>query len=229
MSYRKVEVIVITEGPTEEKFIKTIIAPALNPLQIFVKPQTLPTSRVARGGSLNFDRLKFHARNTWRQNPHQILTTLLDLYGLETDFPEYEASQNISDIYARVAFLEQAMHQTLLQEIGCRSEQLIPYIQPHEFEGLLFSDVAALCQVEDLWRNKLKDLQTVRADFPTSEHINNSYASKPSKRLENILSPKYRKTLHGPRIAAQISLEKIEAECHHFHAWLNQLRNLASM
>lgn len=33
-----VEVIVFAEGPTEEQFIKRLVAPAVRHLQVFVKP-----------------------------------------------------------------------------------------------------------------------------------------------------------------------------------------------
>jgi hypothetical protein len=41
--------------------------------------------------------------------------------------------------------------------------------------------------------------------FDSPEHINDGYDTKPSKRLENLLHPKYKKTTHGPRAAARIS------------------------
>lgn len=34
------EVIIFAEGPTEEKFIKQVVAPSLRQLQVFLKPQS---------------------------------------------------------------------------------------------------------------------------------------------------------------------------------------------
>ncbi len=47
-----VEVVVFAEGPTEEQFIKRLVAPAVRRMQVFVKPQMLKTSQDARGGAI---------------------------------------------------------------------------------------------------------------------------------------------------------------------------------
>jgi hypothetical protein len=222
------EVIVFAEGPTEEQFIKRVVAPSLRPAQVFVKPQMLKTSRDAYGGAVSFDRLKFNARNTLRQNPNAVLSTFIDLYALETNFPAYQDAKNISDIYTRTACLESALHQAIIEYVDCRPERFIPHIQPYEFEGLLFSNVEALCNVEPTWHSSLPELSIIRNSFKTPEHINDSYETKPSRRLENTLEPKYQKTRHGPLGAERITLPVIEAECVHFHEWMNKLRMLAT-
>jgi hypothetical protein len=210
------------------KFIKRVVAPALRPLKLFLKPETLKTSQKASGGAISFDRLKFYSRNGLRQKPDAILTTFFDLYGLDTDFPYYQESKKLPDIYQRATSIESAMHQAIVAQVGCRPDRFIPHIQPYEFEGLLFSDVDALVEVEPNWKDCLRPLQQVRAEFDTPEHINNSFETKPSKRLEDILRPKYKKTRHGPLITESIGLHNIEAECVHFKAWLDRLRALAS-
>lgn len=224
-----IEIIVFTEGPTEEQFIKRIIAPIFRPNQIFIKPQTLNTSQDAKGGAVNFDRLKVNARNTLRQKPDAILTTFIDLYGLDTSFPNFNEAKQLTDVYARTAALETALHQAIIEHVGCSPERFIPHIQPYEFEGLLFSDVDALVLTEPSWNNTLTKLQAVRASFATPEHINNSYETKPSKRLEDLLVPKYKKTRHGPLAAGKITLSTMEQECRHFHGWMEKLRTLASI
>src|SRR5713101_6233268 len=116
------EVIVFAEGPTEEQFIKRLVAPALRQQQVFVKPQLLKTSQEARGGAINFDRLKFNARNTLRQKPDAVLTTLLDLYGLDTTFPGFEEAKAKPDMPSRVNHLNAALHEALVAYVGCRPE-----------------------------------------------------------------------------------------------------------
>ena len=96
-----VEVFVFAEGQTEEQFIKRLVAPALRHLKIYLKPQTLKTSKDASGGAVSFDRLKFNARNTLRQYPNAILTTFIDLYKLDTDFPDYLVSSKIPEVYIK--------------------------------------------------------------------------------------------------------------------------------
>ena len=221
-----VEVIVFAEGPTEEQFIKRVVAPALRPLQVYLKPQMLKTSQEARGGAINFDRLKFNARNTLRQQPAAVLTTLLDLYGLDTSFPGFEQPKSKPDLYSRVSYLNAALHQELVAYVGCRPERFIAHIQPYEFEGLLFSDTQALSQTEPGWQMGGAKLAAVRAEFETPEHINNSYETKPSRRLEQLLKPGYKKTRHGPLAAERVTLAAMEKECQHFRLWMEALRQL---
>lgn len=221
-----VEVIVFAEGQTEEAFIKQVVAPALRHLQVFVKPQMLNTSQTAKGGAVSFDRLKFNARNTLRQNSNVVLSTFLDLYALDSTFPSFEAVKKTIDVYKKVQLLELALQAAIVEHVGSRPERFIPHIQPYEYEGLLFSDVDALSSIEPAWAASRVSLRKVRASVETPEHINDGYETKPSKRLEDLLHPKYKKTLHGPRAAQHITLEVIERECVHFKVWMDSLRAL---
>jgi hypothetical protein len=221
-----VEVIVFAEGQTEEAFIKQVVAPALRHLQVFVKPQMLNTSQNSKGGAVSFDRLKLNVRNTLRQNGNVVLSTFLDLYALDTKFPAFEDAKKKPDVYTRVQCLENALHTAIVGHVGCSLERFLPHIQPYEYEGLLFSDVNALSSIEPSWSSSLRKLNEVRVSVPTPEHINDGYETKPSKRLENLLHPKYKKTSHGPRAAQRITLEVIERECVHFKAWMDSLRAL---
>ncbi|MES2944122.1 MAG: DUF4276 family protein [Pseudomonadota bacterium] len=223
-----VQVIVFAEGQTEEKFIKQLVAPALRHLDVFIKPQLLSTSQTSRGGAITFDRLKLNARNTLRQHPDAVLSTFLDLYALARDFPAFEDARKKPDVYSRVAHLEQALNDAIVAHVGCRPKRFLPHIQPYEFEGLLFSDVKALSAVEPSWASNLADLTRIRTSVQTPEHINDGYQTAPSRRLEGLLHPKYKKTTHGPRAAAHITLEVIERECKHFKSWMDSLRGLAS-
>ena len=202
-----VEVIVFAEGQTEERFIKQLVSPALRHLQVFIKPQLLHTSQTAKGGAVSFDRLKFNARNTLRQHPDAVLSTFLDLYALDKDFPAFEEATKKPDVYSRVICLEQGLNEAIVAHGKCRPERFVPHIQPYEFEGLLFSDVQALSAVEPTWTKSLASLAKTRASFDTPEHINDGYETAPSRRLKELLSPSYKKTLHGPRAAARTSRE----------------------
>jgi hypothetical protein len=214
------EVIVITEGQTEEFFIKQLVAPSLRHLNINIKPENLR-------GSVSFDRIKLYARNTLRGNSRVVVSTFIDLYALDTSFPAFAEAKKLSDVYARLVYMEKAFHSAIIEEVGCRPERFLPYIQPYEYEGLLFSDVCALSTVEPTWDKSLKQLNKVCESFASPEHINDGFDTKPSKRLENLLSPEYKKTRHGPLIAKQITLEVIEQKCVHFREWMESLRRLS--
>jgi Domain of unknown function (DUF4276) len=223
---KAIEVYIIAEGPSEELFIKRVIAPSFQNLSIFLKPLTLETSQNASGGSLNFDRLKRNARNILAAHPKAYLTTLIDLYALSTDFPSFLHAQKLPSAREKASFLETHLDANLCEYIDCRPERILTHIQPYEFEGLFFSNPQALSQTVPEWHAYSEKLQSVRDDFETPEHINNSYDTKPSKRLEDLLTPRYKKTRHAALIGQKIGLSAIEKECPHFAAWLQQLRDL---
>ncbi|WP_193771176.1 DUF4276 family protein [Candidatus Magnetaquicoccus inordinatus] len=96
------------------------------------------------------------------------------------------------------------------------------------YEGLLFSDVAALCQTVPGWQQAEQKLTTIRGQYASPEHINDGYASKPSARLATHLSPRYDKMLHAPLAAERVTVAVMEQQCRHFCEWLGRLRALAN-
>ncbi len=222
-------VIILTEGQCEETFIRDVVAPAFHHSDIFIESRCIPTSKTSRGGAVTFNRFMLHARNTLCQRRDTYVSTMLDLYGLDTDFPDFDMALSCCDIYQKAEALERGLAREVIAKTACRSERFIPYIQPYEFEGLLFSNVEVLCQQEPNWASYLDKLQNIRNEFETPEHINNSYETKPSRRLETCLSPAYKKTRHGPLAAKNITLSVIERECRHFRKWMEKLRNLPNL
>lgn len=220
-------IIVIVEGQTEEAFINRVVAPQLWQLNLSLEPRLVPTSKATKGGALSYARFIRFLQNTLKERSDTAITSLIDLYALDTDFPKYAESRKISDLYQSVACLEEGLHEAIVSELNFDPARFIPFIQPHEYEGLLFSEVSKFGDVEPKWQGAISALKSVYCEFDNPEHINNSFDTKPSRRLEQILQPKYRKTRHGPLLAKKISLAKIEAECPHFHAWLNKLRALS--
>jgi hypothetical protein len=177
---------------------------------------------------LKYDRVKRHLRNTLRQSSAPVVTTLFDLYRLDSDFPSFAASQAQPDLSRRLNVLKQALHADVVAEAGCQPERFIPYIQPYEFEALLFSDVPTLTRIEPGWQSATAALAAARAVAESPEHINDRPETKPAAHLERELNnPSYRKRRHGPIAAQKIGLAKIEAECAFFAAWLAQIRELA--
>ena len=94
----------------------------------------------------------------------------------------------------------------------------------HEFEGLLFSCPASIANElgeEDAEKWAKGVLRKFEND---PERINDSPETAPSKRLED--NTGYRKTTHGPNIAAEIGIDKIREQCSGFNAWLNDIEAL---
>lgn len=220
-------VCIVCEGQTEETFVRDVLAPAFYHLDLNLIPEMVETSPGHKGGALKYDRVKRHLRNTLRQSSAPVVTTLFDLYRLNSDFPSFAASQAQPDLSRRLNVLKQALHADVVAEAGCQPERFIPYIQPYEFEALLFSDVPTLTRIEPGWQSATAALAAARAVAESPEHINDRPETKPAAHLERELNnPSYRKRRHGPIAAQKIGLAKIEAECAFFAAWLAQIREL---
>ena len=222
-------VCIVCEGQTEETFVRDVLAPAFYDLGLNLIPEMVETSPGHKGGALKYDRVKRHLRNTLRQNSAPVVTTLFDLYRLDSGFPGFDASRAQPDLPRRLEVLKQSLHADVVAEAGCQPGRFIPYIQPYEFEALLFSDVSVLIQVNPSWSKKsIERLVEIRAAAESPEHINDRPETKPAAHLERELNnPSYRKRRHGPIAAQKIGLAKIEAECAFFAAWLAQIRELA--
>lgn len=221
-------VVVVCEGETEEEFVRDVLAPGFCGVGLYLEPQMVNTSPEHRGGALNYERVRRHLRNTLRQKSAPVVTTLFDLYKLDKRFPGFEQSQAIRDLGQRLALLRRELHTDVVAAAGCLPGRFIPYIQAHEFEALLFSDVPTLTGVEPAWEAATAALSAARTAADSPEHINDGPESKPAAHLERELkNPGYRKRTHGPVAAQKIGLAKIEAECAFFAAWLAQIRELA--
>ena len=103
------------------------------------------------------------------------------------------------------------------------TDRCFPYVQVHEFEGLLFSDVDAFDTVSP--NVPVAALRSIRAQFPTPEDINDNWDTAPSRRVKKLIRD-YQKRLHGPLVAEQIGLERMRHECPRFDAWLCRLESL---
>jgi len=222
-------VCVVCEGQTEETFVKQVLAPAFYELNLNLVPEMIETSPGHKGGALKYERVKRHLRNTLRQNSAPTVTTLFDLYRLDTHFPGFDRAQAQPDLQQRLDGLKQALHQDIVREAACSPDRFIPFIQPYEFEALLFSDVSALVSIEQTWGTATVALTRARHAAASPEHINDRPETKPAAHLERELqNPSYRKHRHGPIAAKKIGLQKIEAECAFFAGWLAQLRELTN-
>jgi hypothetical protein len=222
-----IRIVVICEGQTEETFVRDVIAPLLAPHQIFLTARLIPTSKNHYGGALSYERVRRFVLNTLKERQNLVVTTFFDLYALDNAFPGFSESQNQSDVYSKVSILEQAFKSDVANDNFSFSNRFLPYIQPYEFEGLLFSDIAKLTDIERNWSQATSSLQAVRDSTETPEHINDGYETKPSAQLEKHLrNPSFRKTLHGTLAIEAIGIDTLLAECQHFSGWYNQLTEL---
>jgi hypothetical protein len=212
----------VVEGQTEESFVRDVLAPEFGSQGIFVDVHRITTGRrrlqVFRGGISGYNQLKSDLELWMKQDQRSDawFTTMIDLYALPNDFPDFDHCTRHTDPVHRVECLEERLHRDLSHR------RFIPYIQLHEFEALLFSEPK---QFETEFPRRLSEihqLEEIRNEFPSPEHIDDRPELAPSKRILDIL-PDYRKPVAGPRIAGQIGLDKLRQECPHFNQWIARI------
>ena len=214
-----IRVKVFVEGQTEETFVRDVLAPAFAYKEIYFTPILAQTSRGHKGGIVSYGKVKHQIERLCKEDQQAWVTTMIDYYGLPTDFPELINNQAQQvDIQVRIERLEQAFGQDINQP------NFLANFIVHEYEALLF------CQPEKFidWIDDeapIKKLQAIKAEFQTPELINNSPQTAPSKRILAAI-PAYKKTLHGPLIAADIGLDSMRQQCPHFHSWLQRIEAL---
>jgi hypothetical protein len=207
---------VICEGQTEAEFVKTCMEPHLRAFNVTAYPSLLKTRPGKQGGgNVTVERVVQHLRHEYHNSDR--LTTLLDFYGFQHAQGRTRA-QLEADILTQVA---QAI-------ADFNPQRVLPYVQMHEFEALLFSNVEQFQYVQDGWNDDTRQqLLAVRAAFASPEDINNSRQTAPSKRILQIFqNGEYSKTIHGPMIAEEIGLAQIRQECTQFDGWISQLEAL---
>jgi hypothetical protein len=209
----------MVEGPTEEEFVNNSLSPYLKGMGIAnTVPILLETSPGYFGGDVTFNRYQLNAQKLLLSDPGAIITSLIDYYQLRTDFPGYETAMSISDKNASVDYLE-AQIATIISD-----PRFIPYIQLHEFEGLLFSDMRGFNYIPHIHPANKAKIQYVINNYRNPELINDGTATAPSKRLQSLI-PRYKKTLHGPIIALENGINPILEKCPRFRKWIDLIKS----
>ena len=145
------------------------------------------------------------------------ITSLVDFYGFKE-----KCQLGVDQLEARI-------HDRIQENYPKGGNVFIPYVQLHEFEGLLFSDVEQFIrQLIDLYgtsQSKANELREIVNEFPNPEDINDNSNTAPSKRIERI-EPEYHKVIDGTLIAEMIGLNIIRDKCPRFNCWVTKLESL---
>ena len=216
---------IICEGQTEEMFVNLILQPHFDAHRIEVLPKLLGTTG-HQGGNVGYKRVMNDIRRLLAGDPEGWVTTFIDFYGIYADFPGVAEAKKRHTARERHDEVVGALYAQLACDLGEEpASRVVPYIQMHEFEGLLFSspqDMAAGILQPHLW----KKFDKILFNFDTPEDINDSFETAPSKRVQHIFRG-YQKVLHGSIIARRIGLERIRQACPLFDEWLYQLEQLS--
>lgn len=208
---------ILVEGQTEEEFVKSLLLPFFQSHQFYdVRAILMSTSPGHKGGAVTYSRFKHNAEMFLLSQKDIIVTSLIDFFRLQNDFPKYSEGKKLKNAGERVAFYEQACAEDI------NHPRFIPNIQLHEFEGLLFTSTKGFDLFPDLSIPSRKKIGEIIRDYPNPELINDGPLTAPSKRLEKLI-PGYQKPLHGPLIAMENSFELIIEKCPRFKAWVELL------
>jgi hypothetical protein len=221
-----IRVHVVVEGPTEELFVSNVLAALLWSRHVYLTPIILG-SPGHRGGNPNYARIRKDIVTLLKQDRTAYCSTMIDFYGLGKGFPCMSLPENLSNL-DKVCLIEQAVKADIVAEFpDLRADvRLLPYLQLHEYEGLLFSDPQAFAA--GIGQQHLAaTFQNIRNAFPTPEDINDDPNTAPSKQVTNAYRA-YSKPIDGLRGARAVGVEKMRQECPHFREWLEKLEALAA-
>lgn len=219
------------EGPTELTFADTVLKPHLAHQGVYLHPPVLiahakKKGRVHRGGGRHYlpmknDILRFLAQE---RGGDVFFTTMIDLYAIPAAFPGLADAEKLRHMpIQRVAALEQAF------AIDLADVRFVPYIQLHEFEAYLFSDVTWFGYFYDHHQRQIAALKAISDSHATPKLIDDGQHTAPSKRIIAEL-PDYEdaKSAVGPQVAELIGLDVIRDKCPHFAGWLSRLEQLGN-
>lgn len=203
-------VYILVEGETEEKFVKEILNPHFQTKKIYTTPVRL------RGVS-KYSIIESELKSLLKNNSFSLVTTMIDLYGAPADMPGKDEITEEMNYITKVTLLESAFKKQISHE------KFLPYLQLHEFEALLFSDVSYF----SLLKNDISTFEDlVRRKEP--EEINDSPNTAPSKRIiQEIPKYEFSKPTNGIILAKKIGLEKMRDKCPHFNSWLNAIEDIS--
>lgn len=188
IEYRNI--LILCEGQTEELFVNRILAPYFQTKNIFFKPVLL-------GGVSHYAGIKKDLERLGKNEQYDILTTMLDYYKLPQDVPGVRSC--IESEPGKIAeYIEKSIYDDLKEKV--KIEKFIPYIQMHEFEALLFSNVDCFDKCKGIKNKTILELKGEVSKFSTPEHVNNSEQTAPSKRIKRIFGA-YQKTTDGMNVA----------------------------
>jgi hypothetical protein len=205
-------ILILTEGQTEERFIKEVLQPRFWPHGISLEPKIVTTKRVIGGadfkGGGDAQKVLADIRRLLGDTNAVAVTTLFDFYGFPANLPH--AAQNL---YRDIDLLTEAI------DAAVGHVRFKAYLQRHEFEAFLFVDPQMTAEVARK-PDQAAGLQAQRNQFGTVEDINLDPALAPSKRLAVALG-RYSKPIVGSLVTQRIGVERLRAHCPRFAEWMD--------
>lgn len=204
-------IIIICEGQTEKEFCDLVLSNYFIEKNIYLHSPLIGKS----GGIISWNNLKKEIEIYLKQDRSAYVTTFIDLYGLPSDYPNY----NIKDPDKMQMAMKLGIDSTL-------SSRFIPYIQRHEFECFMFASMNVLKNTFREDKNNFPEIEKIITKYSSNlEDINDGYITAPSKRLKKYL-PEYQKGIDGAYIADEIGLSILRTKCPRFSNWIKLLEQI---
>jgi hypothetical protein len=219
---------VVTEGSSETNFVKRVLVPYFFNSGKLLIPNTVLTKndhragRVYKGGICRYEKAETTISKCLahsKDNLEACVTTMFDFYRLPGDTPGIAEINSITDPYEKVLFIEKRM----TEKESLQKPVYFPYIQLHEFEALLFSDLDAVSK--KYFYHDITPLRACVAEKKNPELINNGEQTAPSKRILSCI-PDYDKATTGIDILETIGLKTLRSKCPHFNEWITKLEKI---
>ena len=216
------QVHVLVEGATEERLVQQVLQPELLVRNVWITPVVLKTRRAAgcshdRGGVSKWRKVEDDIRALLRNSAIDMVTTVLDLYGLPSDTPGLSDAP-AGDAYARVGHVEKSIAQVV------DNERFLPFLALHETEAWVLAAADELAElVESPPPADTLRSHVVAAGGP--ELVNDGPDTAPSKRILKA-HPTYRKVVDGPDAIDLLGLTALRAVCPHLDTWLRRVEGL---
>ncbi len=212
-------VLAVVEGATEERFARSVLQPHLAQRDIDLRAMQVLRGSGARGGGSSWQPWQKHLHHLLTSDRTAWVTTLIDLYAIPDDTPGWSPPGAPGPQRA----------DRMLQAIAAAfpgQRQLLPYIQVHEYEALLYSDleVVRVTVLDKVDEGDFASLVRNVAGQPP-EDIDDDPVSAPSKRLLHAV-PGFSKDTDGVLAAREIGIDRIRQACPRFNDWLGQLEAL---
>ena len=138
------DVVAIVEGATEQTFVRDHLAAYLGIRGVNIYAR-LPGRVERRGGVRAWESVCGDILRTLREWRGCVCTTMFDFYAMPSNWPGRTAAADMP-LDQKGNHVEQAILDDLAAHAGedFRRELFIPYVQVHEFEAILFADVATM-------------------------------------------------------------------------------------
>jgi len=218
-----VEVIIVVEGPTEQTFVRDVLAPEMAYKGIYLHSPLIGKPG-HKGGDVRFERAQRDIGNFLKQRPDIHISTMFDYYRLEASWPgniKTPGRQTAIEKATSVEAETSAKIKELFPDHNVDG-RFIPYIEMHEFEALLFSDASILASKLNVNPSEIEDILN---ECGEPEEIDDRPDKAPSKRLISI-DNSYRKVAMGKTISEAIGIQTIRQKCPHFDNWISKIEQL---